>query len=75
MYHKYIFFTVRFGDQGSKDASPVNIGNFLTVGRATYKFLSGVVHHGKVMAKGHYTSIAICPDGSFSEFDDCAVRY
>lgn len=44
--------------------------NSIKVGDLKYTLLSSVVHLGPTRNNGHYVSVASCPGGSWTMFDD-----
>jgi ubiquitin C-terminal hydrolase len=66
------FSCSRFGYYGAaeKKQDDIHINDVLQVGKGTYGFLSGIIHHGISVECGHYTSLVKCPDGKFVSFDD-----
>ncbi|KAK3931100.1 Ubiquitin carboxyl-terminal hydrolase 36 [Frankliniella fusca] len=56
-----------------KNESPITISKSVVVGMARYKFIGGIIHKGPTIHNGHYVSVALCPNGHYSLFDDPTV--
>ncbi|XP_034241758.1 ubiquitin carboxyl-terminal hydrolase 36-like [Thrips palmi] len=60
----------RFDNDGRKITLPVKIDKTLNVGKAVYKFASGIIHEGPLLMEGHYTCLAVRHDGKLMHYND-----
>lgn len=52
----------------------MSVPTSVKLGEINYTFLSGVVHLGPNRGNGHYISVASCPDGFMTMFNDEQVE-
>ncbi|KAK3917094.1 Ubiquitin carboxyl-terminal hydrolase 36 [Frankliniella fusca] len=63
-FHSYpkilLVLLKRFAQGGVKQRSPLTLTETITVDKARYRFIAGVIHSGPTIDCGHYTCVALC---------------
>ena len=63
----------KFHHNSRKILSRVKVERSITIEKATYHFVSGIIHEGPIATAGHYTCIAVRSDGKLASYNDSIV--